>query len=824
MFYLLRIVLFFICLTSLVSAQHQTALSSAKIYQQLKKLNVIGNVLYFAAHPDDENTGVLAFIANETLLNAAYLSLTRGDGGQNLIGKEIGDLLGVIRTQELLAARRIDGAKQYFSRAVDFGYSKSREEALQIWGESNILSDAVWVIRQFRPDVIITRFTPTLGGHGQHLASALLAEKAFTAAADPNAFPEQLQYVDTWQPKRLVWDVWTRGIDQMNLDTLQFVGFDIGTYNPVLGQSYTEIAARSRSMHKSQGFGSTPTRGRSPVFFRHTLGDSATNSLFDGIDLTWRRIPGGESVSAYFEEAITKYQPEQPTAIVPVLLQARHALLKLPESPVVKQKLDDLVGLLLAVNGLWISATAENYSATPGSTIKVKLAIVNRNGYPIQLQSVKAPYSHQLSSIAVMIPKNRIYTTTIDVHLPDSLQYSHPYWLHKEKSTSLHTIDKQTYIGLPELPAVQPITISLEIDGQTITTPAPIRYQWNDPKDGERFRNLEIVPEVAVNFSEPLQVFADTAKREITLTLLAPAYRGKATIRFTAPEGWQVHPESITAEFSSAQSEVQYALHIQPPAVPSAGILKTSVEVNGKTYPAHALHHIDYEHIPIQTLTPPANVTLRKLDIVVNPQKVGYIAGAGDELPAALEQLGYQVVMLDDEMLRSADLNEFDVIITGIRAYNTREVLAAVQPRLNSFVANGGTLLVQYNTSHRLVTEALAPYPLKLSRDRVTDENAEVHFLAPDHPIFNKPNKITLGDFEGWVQERGLYFPDEWDRHYTPLLAWNDPGESPKKGALLYATFGKGHFIYTGISFFRQIPAGVPGAYRLLVNLISVGQ
>ncbi len=824
MVHLRRIILFFICLTSVIFAQQPTPLSSAEIYQQLKKLNVVGNVLYLAAHPDDENTGVLAYLANETLVNAAYLSLTRGDGGQNLIGKEIGDLLGVIRTQELLAARRIDGAAQYFSRAVDFGYSKSREEALQIWGESNILSDAVWIIRRFRPDVIITRFTPTLGGHGQHLASAWLAEKAFAAAADPNAFPEQLKYVDTWQAKRLVWDVWTRGIAQMNLDTTQFVGFDIGTYNPVLGQSYTEIAALSRSMHKCQGFGSTPQRGRSPAYFRHTLGDSAIGSLFDGIDLTWQRIPGGETVCAYFSEAIAQYQPEAPTAIVPILLQARQALLKLPDSPIVKSKLSDLDRLLLAINGLWISATTENYSATPGSNIKVELTVINRNGYPVRLQSVKAPYSNEPAVIAAALPKNRQYTTTVDVLLPDTLQYSHPYWLRKEKSTGLHTIDKQTHIGLPELPAVQPIAITLAIDGQMLTTTVSIRYQWNDPKDGERYRDLEIVPEVAVNFSEPLQVFADTAGRKIALTLLAPAYRGKATIRFTAPSGWQVLPQSITADFSETQREIQQTIRIFPPATPSAGVLKASVEIAGKLLPAHALQHIEYAHIPIQTLTPPAEVPLRKLDIVVKPRKIGYIVGAGDELPAALEQLGYSVTFLTDEMLRNADLKAFDVIITGIRAYNTREVLAAVQPRLNEFVANGGTMLVQYNTSHRLVTENLAPYPLKLSRDRVTDEQAAVQFLAPEHPLLNTPNKITPADFEGWVQERGLYFPNEWDAHYTPLLSWNDPGESPKKGALLYAPYGKGHFIYTGISFFRQIPAGVPGAYRLLVNLISAGQ
>ena len=818
-----RIVAILLLATSLLFAQKPASWNAGELQQALKKLSVMGSALYIAAHPDDENTAVLSYLANEAQVRTAYLSLTRGDGGQNLIGPEIGDLLGVIRTQELLAARRIDGAQQFFSRAVDFGYTKSREEALQFWGNDEILANVVWVIRKFRPDVIITRFTPEIGGHGQHLASAWLAEKAFAAAGDPNQFPEQLALVKPWQPKRLLWDVWTRAISQMNLDTTGFVSVNVGKYNPLLGKSYAEIAALSRSMHKCQGFGASPQRGGYREYFQHTLGDPATTSLFDGVELSWKRVPRGEKVGKLLAEALENFQPQQPTAIIPTLLKARSEMSLLPQTHDVAIKRDELDELLLQLCGIWASATVPSPSATPGSSVAISTTLINRNGYPVTLRGISYPFENGMPSGSQPLPANEPVTSEKTIAIPADAQLSNPYWLRSEKQGSLFTIPQPLDIGLPEKFAVQPVRFFLEIGGQEVIAIAPVQYKWNDETDGESYRSMEILPQVTVNFGAGLQVFGNGESRQVPVIFQSVAPETKATVYLSVPEGWQVSPASITVDFSGNGSEIRQSVTVTPTATSGEGWLSATVETGGNRQPAHSLSRIDYDHIPIQTLTPPARLQLVRLDIAKRGELIGYIAGAGDDIPEALTQIGYTVKMLSDDDLNTTDLSQFDAIVAGVRAYNTRDRLAADQPRLLAYVNNGGTLVIQYNTSHRLVTEDLGPYPLKLSRDRVTLEDAPMEILAPNHPLLTAPNAITPADFEGWVQERGLYFPNEWDDKYTALFSSNDPGESPKTGSLLYATYGKGHYIYTGISFFRQLPAGVPGAFRLFVNLLSVG-
>lgn len=819
-----RIIAILLLASGLLFAQKPASWNAGELQQALKRLSVMGSVLYIAAHPDDENTAVLSYLANEAQVRTAYLSLTRGDGGQNLIGPEIGDLLGVIRTQELLAARRIDGARQFFSRAVDFGYTKSRDEALQFWGNDEILADVVWVIRKFRPDVIITRFTPEIGGHGQHLASAWLAEKAFAAAGDPNRFPEQLALVKPWQPKRLLWDVWTRAISQMNLDTTDFVSVNVGKYNPLLGKSYAEIAALSRSMHKCQGFGASPQRGGYREYFQHTLGDPATTSLFDGVELSWKRVPRGEKVGKLLAEALENFQPQQPTAIIPTLLKARSEINLLPQTHDVAIKRDELDELLLQLCGIWASATVPSPSATPGSSVAISTTLINRNGYPVTLRGISYPFENGMPSGSQPLPANEPVTSEKTIAIPADAQLSNPYWLRSEKQGSLFTIPQPLDIGLPEKFAVQPVRFFLEIDGQEVIATAPVQYKWNDETDGESYRAMEILPQVTVNFGAGLQVFGNGGSRQVPVIFQSVAPETNAAVHFSVPEGWQVSPASIAIDFSGNGSEIRQSVTVTPPAASGAGWLSATVETGGNRQPAHSLSRIDYDHIPIQTLTPPARLQLTRLDIAKKGQLIGYIAGAGDDIPEALAQIGYTVKMLSDDDLNATDLTQFDAIVAGIRAYNTRDRLAADQPRLLEYVNNGGTLVIQYNTSHRLVTEDLGPYPLKLSRDRVTLEDAPMEILAPNHPLLTTPNAITPADFEGWVQERGLYFPNEWDDKYTALFSSNDPGESPKTGSLLYAQYGKGHYIYTGISFFRQLPAGVPGAFRLFVNLLSAGK
>ncbi len=818
-----RIIAILLLASGLLFAQKPASWNAGELQQALKKLSVMGSVLYIAAHPDDENTAVLSYLANEAQVRTAYLSLTRGDGGQNLIGPEIGDLLGVIRTQELLAARRIDGARQFFSRAVDFGYTKSRDEALQFWGNDEILADVVWVIRKFRPDVIITRFTPEIGGHGQHLASAWLAEKAFAAAGDPNRFPEQLALVKPWQPKRLLWDVWTRAISQMNLDTTDFVSVNVGKYNPLLGKSYAEIAALSRSMHKCQGFGASPQRGGYREYFQHTLGDPATTSLFDGVELSWKRVPRGEKVGKLLAEALENFQPQQPTAIIPTLLKARSEINLLPQTHDVAIKRDELDELLLQLCGIWASATVPSPSATPGSSVATSTTLINRNGYPVTLRGISYPFENGMPSGSQPLPANEPVTSEKTIAIPADAQLSNPYWLRSEKQGSLFTIPQPLDIGLPEKFAVQPVRFFLEIGGQEVIATAPVQYKWNDETDGESYRSMEILPQVTVNFGAGLQVFGNGGSRQVPVIFQSVAPETNATVHFSVPEGWQVSPASIAVDFSGNGSEIRQSVTVTPPAASGAGWLSATVETGGNRQPAHSLSRIDYDHIPIQTLTPPARLQLTRLDIAKKGELIGYIAGAGDDIPEALTQIGYTVKLLSDDDLNTTDLSQFDAIVAGIRAYNTRDRLAADQPRLLQYVNDGGTLVIQYNTSHRLVTEDLGPYPLKLSRDRVTLEDAPMEILVPNHPLLTVPNAITAADFEGWVQERGLYFPNEWDNTYTALFSSNDPGESPKTGSMLYATYGKGHYIYTGISFFRQLPAGVPGAFRLFVNLLSVG-
>ncbi len=801
-------------------AQMPEKLNAAEIQLKLKKLGRLGSVLYVAAHPDDENTRLLAYLANEELLNTAYLSITRGDGGQNLIGPEIKEMLGVIRTQELLQARRQDGAQQFFTRAKDFGYSKSPEETFEVWDRQEVLADVVWVIRKFRPDIIITRFPGNgRGRHGQHTASAILAHDAFEAAGDPERFPDQLQYVGTWQPKSLLFNThpWFYQ-DGEHFDSTAMVQLDVGKYNPLLGKSYTEIASESRSMHKSQGFGSTGTRGSAIEFLQPVLGDKITSDFFTTGELSWGRIPGSEEVENLLAKAYQNFDPEQPSGTVSTLLSALKALEQLPSSHYRNLKIAEVKELIPATLGLYLEASVESETATPGDSLRIRIEAINRSNIKVQL--VDLGYD-EIEKVA-LAPNQRYQKELATVIAPD-INITMPYWLATEGSKGIFEVGDQKLIGSPENAPALTVPFKVLVAGHELIYEMPILHKRNDPVDGEIFQPFYLVPEVTVGFDQKVMVFADDQNRDLAVRVKSWDSNVSGKLSINTPSGWKVTPETIDFTMNSEGEEFIARFTVSPPAEANTGVLKAVAMIDGREYHREMVK-LQYDHIPNQVLLPVARTKVVKLDIITRGSQIGYIMGAGDEIPVSLNQIGYQVDLLESHQIEPGILQEYDAIILGVRALNTVDQLKFDMQKLLDYVENGGTLIVQYNTNFRMVTDNFAPYPLQLSRDRVSVEEAPVTFLLPDHPALNFPNKITSADFDHWVQERGLYFPSEWDPRYQAILSTNDPGEEPKNGSLLIAQYGKGHYVYTGLSWFRELPAGVPGAYRLFANLISLGQ
>jgi LmbE family N-acetylglucosaminyl deacetylase len=801
-------------------------MTPGEIALALKKLNVVGSALYVAAHPDDENTAFLSWLSRERLVDTAYLSVTRGDGGQNLIGSETGELMGVIRTQELLAARRIDGAKQYFTRAIDFGYSKNPEEALSIWGKDQVLADVVWVIRSQRPDVIVTRFPVTgEGGHGHHTASAQLAEEAFTAAADPNRFPEQLKWVKPWQAKRLLWNLFRFGADAPRKEIPGGITVDLGAYNALLGKSYTEIAALSRSMHKSQGFGSAERRGTFLNDFQSRLGEPAQKDLFEGVDLTWARVPGGETVAPLLKAAENGFRFEDPAASLPALLNTHAALRGLPDSPWKNVKLAELTEVIRSCAGLWVEAVVADPAATPGSEVKVSTMVLNRSSFPLTLASVEVTGQAAPTKTDLELKRNEPGRKEVVVTLPADSPYTNPYWLTAPPGKGLYAVSDQRLIGLPEAPAplVARFVLTAPGAGEGFVLTTPVVNRRTDPVKGEVYRPFEIVPPVTARFDEKVYAFGDAKPKKVTVTLMSALAGSTGTLRLKTEGGFSSLPSEAAFAFSAKGEEKTFTFTVTPPAKGTVRAEMTAEMSLGGTAVSRSLVRIDYAHLPPLMLFPPAEARLVRLELAVPRGAVGYVMGPGDEIPNALRQVGYDVTLLSDDDLEAGDLSRYATIITGIRAYNTRQRLKSAQKRLLDWTSRGGTLVVQYNTSGELVTEQLGPHPFKISRDRVTVEEAPVTFMNPAHPLLNVPNRLGPADFDGWIQERGLYFANPWDPKYETPLATHDPGEPDKPGGLLFTHYGKGAYVYTGYAFFRQLPAGVPGAYRLFVNLVSAG-
>ncbi|MBK8726085.1 MAG: PIG-L family deacetylase [Holophagaceae bacterium] len=818
----------------LVAQAPVPVLDGAELQKALDKLQVLGSVLYVAAHPDDENTDLLATLSKGRQVRAGYLALTRGGGGQNLIGPELGDPLAAIRTQELLAARRLDGAEQFFTGAVDFGFSKTADETFATWGREAVLADVVRVLRTFRPDVIVTRFPPDArAGHGHHTASAILAIEAFAAAADPKRFPEQITAgLRPWQARRVLWNHFRFG-DNAPPPAPGSLTLDVGTFDPLLGRSFGELAAESRSQHRSQGFGVLARRGSRLESFEPLAGAPATADLLEGVDLTWSRVKGGAAVGELLAQARKAFRSERPAAVLPLLLKAQTALQGLPADaqadPLVQAKAAELREVLRAAAGLWVEAIADRQSAAPGDRLTVSAALISRGDAGLSLESLAleaitpegvAPV--QARAIQQPLGDNQLRKETFELVLPATAPLGQPHWLGGPGALA--------WRNRPESPSPYQLRARLGQGGATFEVTVPLRFRFRDPVQGERYQPFIVVPTVLVNLAERVEVFGEARPQDVTLKTMAGAAKAAGRLRLQVPEGWRAEPGEQAFTLGRAGEEQTFTFRLTPPASPAHGELKVLVDIGTGFQPARGAQRLDHPHIPLQTLLPEAVARLERFDLKHNGKRIGYVMGAGDEIPQSLRRLGYEVELLSDEALATRDLKGFDAIVLGIRAFNTRAALVSLKDRLHDYVAKGGTEIVLYTVNAGfpginadMVTQAIGPYPFKVGRKRVTEERAAVRILAPEHPAFHWPNKITSADFEGWVQERSLYDAEGWDAKYKPLLAMHDAGEADQEGSLIVAEHGKGHFVYTSLAFFRQLPEGVPGAYRLFANLLALG-
>ena len=821
LFFSLLLVLF------LAPAYAQQNHSSADIYLNLRKLGVVGSVLYVAAHPDDENTRLLTWLSKERLYRTGYLSLTRGDGGQNLIGDEQGVELGLIRTQELLAARRIDGAEQFFTRAYDFGFSKSPQETFTKWDRDKILADVVWVIRKFQPDVIITRFPTTgEGGHGHHTASAILANEAFAAAADPARFPEQLKWVQPWQAKRILWNTFNFGGNNTTRPD-QFT-VDVGGYNAVLGKSYGEIAAESRSQHKSQGFGVPLSRGEALEFFSLTGGSPLKTDLLEDVNTTWNRVSGGAVIGQQVNNLIGNFDFVQPQLSVPALVVLHRSLAALPASAWQAQKLKEVQQLIEQCSGLFLEATTQVPFVAQTDSLPVNFLVNNRLGANLQLKKVTVDRFD--STLNAALPKNRNLAFRKTIFVPATKPPTQPYWLQEQKQEGYFVVPDTLMIGRPDVAPSFTAQFTMDVEGLAFTFEKPVRYKFTDPVKGELQQPLVVTPAVNVSIHPGMIIFKKNSKESKSYTIQA-----------IANKKMEAQPVSVVARSMATQiqrpdtlqqvakgNNLQYEFSIPGTAVRrEKDLILPMVKLDTAAAANYlAQRTIRYDHIPDINYFFASGATVLNLDLQTVGKKIGYIVGAGDKVPEALEEMGYEVTLLTDKELARNSLQQFDAIISGVRAYNTNAWLNNYHDKLMRYVQNGGNLIVQYNTSNQVgpVRAKIGPFPFNISRNRITDENAAVQFLKPEHAVLNYPNKITAADFSGWVQERSIYHAAAWDKAFEPIISMSDDGEQPDAGSLVVARYGKGYFSYTGLVFFRQLPAGVPGAYRLMANLIALNK
>ncbi len=823
-------------LLQIVSAQ-QIEWNSARILLEIEKLSNTGSVLYIAAHPDDENTRLITYLANEEKVRTGYLSLTRGDGGQNLVGDEQGAYLGLIRTQELLAARRVDGGEQFFSRAVDFGYSKSATETFTKWEHDSLLSDVVWVIRNFKPNIIITRFPPDeRAGHGQHTVSAMLADEAFTAAADPTMFPEQLKYVSVWQTPRLflnnsTW--WDKDLpNKIASGDKNFLAFDVGGYNSLLGKSYGEIAAESRTNHKSQGFGSTPTRGSQMEYLELKSGTPITNgNMFDGINTSWERYRQGSEIGNAISTIISDFNVNHPENSVEALLKVYTQLENMPTDQMIEFKKLQLQNIIVACLGIWLEPVAEKDMVTQGDELAIASSSMKRNDYNITLESISVLDNEY--KVGEILPVGIVQMDSFTMNIPYNLTTT-PYWL-ANSYTGLFDVPNQLLRGKAENDPALFFIYNVTIGDKLFHIKRAVVYKETDAVKGEIYKPIAIIPRLFGEVDQENIFIGENGLAEIHVTLTANE-KISAMITVNTDSKASVEPKMVDINMDKGEVKViKFTIkpengvthinfiqnRIDTITTYDEGTHKESIIINNTKNPLGSNYIIDYDHIPRQVVFEEAGVKLIKTDIIIPKIKIAYVEGAGDKVDESLQKIGLNITTITPESITLAELKKYDAIVIGVRAYNTSKALADNQNILMQYVNEGGLVITQYNTNWDSYSDNLGPYPFNIKRGRVTDENSPVDFLLPNHPVLNTPNKITKQDFDGWIQERGIYFAEDLAPEYATPLAFTDPNEKPQNGSLIIADYGKGAFIYTGIVFFRELPAGVPGAYRLFINLLS---
>ena len=825
-FFLFKIV--FLLIMNSISAQKPQKLTSNQIYEKIQKINFLGTALYIAAHPDDENTRLIGYLANKVKARTGYLSLTRGDGGQNLIGSEIRELLGVIRTQELLAARNIDGGEQFFTRANDFGYSKHPDETLAIWNEKEVLSDVVWVIRNFKPDVIINRFNHRTPGttHGHHTSSAMLSVAAFDQANDTSQFVSQLKYTGLWQPKRLFFNTsswfYKSQQDFEKATKGKLMAFDVGVYYPLKGLSNNELASMASSQHLCQGFGRVTTRGSQNEYVEFLKGEKPKdkNDIFSGINTTWNRLKDGGEIGDILYEIEEDFDFVNPSKYLPKLMEAYQLIQKLEDTHwrIIKEK--ELKEIIEACAGLYLEVSANSASGAPNTSVEINFEALNRSTIAIELTSVESAIDKKIFLKELDLEANKKVNFKETITLATT-EFSDPYWLKKEASLGMYSVENQLLIGNPETSRPVSINFNLTIEGIPITITKNLVRRYAERDIGEIYEPFEVLPKVTTKLKDKVLIFSNDMPQKVVVEVRAGATNVAGTIKLEVPEGWKVSAKAKTFKIKQKGDKYEVDFLVFPTVNQSEGKLKVIVTSNGKTYNKE-LVEINYNHIPKQSVLLNSEAKVVRLNIKTKGTKIGYIKGAGDAIPESLRQIGYTVGLINPAEINEKNLLAYDAIVLGIRAYNVVKELKFKQKYLLAYVENGGNMIVQYNTNRRV--DVAAPFELKLSRDRVTDEFAEVRVLEKEHSLLNFPNKITPEDFKGWVQERGLYFPGTWSKEYTPILSMNDKGETPKQGSLLIAKLGKGNYIYTGLSFFRELPAGVSGAYKLFANMLAVGK
>jgi LmbE family N-acetylglucosaminyl deacetylase len=800
--------------------------SSNEILLNLQKLNTVGSVLYIAAHPDDENTRLLSYLAKEKKVKTAYLSLTRGDGGQNLIGTEQAELLGLIRTQELLAARRIDGAEQFFSRAYDFGYSKNPEETFSFWKKDSILSDAVWIIRNFKPDIIICRFPTTgEGGHGHHTASAIIAQEAFEAAADENKFKNQLKFTSTWQSKHIFWNTFNFG--STNTTSENQLKEDVGIYNTLLGKGYGEIAAESRTMHKSQGFGSTKNRGVSIEYFKQLDADSIKN-IFENTSLNWNRFKGTEKFQEKLNMIISNYNSSKPSESLLSLIELAKELNSIKNNEELfnhykKIKSKEIEQLILACSGLWAEVSSNEFTLSSKGNVAINAQIISRSDAKVTLEKISF-WSNTDTIVNKDLKNNELVSFKHKEILSDNIDFSNPYWLQQKPVQGLFFINSLMLIGKPENDAALSVNYHIKIEEYPLIISRGVIHKITDPVKGEIYRPLEILPVATLNFDKKFYSFDSNNSKKIKCLVKSNKDNLTGKLQIKTSGNWKA--KIVSSEINLTNKGDEAVVEIEILVGDGKEIVEALFTTNDGKVCNKSITRINYDHIPSQFVLSDCKVFVQKIELKKELKPIAYIEGAGDDVPDCLEQIGYTITKLSDDQIVNEDLSKYAAIVTGVRAYNTNNRLQANHQKLMNYVNNGGNLLVQYNTNNRIgpLLAKIGPYPFNISRERVTDENSNVIFLIPEHPVLNYPNKISTNDFENWIQERGIYFANEIDTNYVSILEMNDKGENPSKGSLIVAKYGKGNFIYTGLSFFRELPAGVPGAYRLFVNLLNIPQ